>query len=108
MCGETRCSRAGIPFRELKLRGNLLHEKIEEANGKWKLFHRDQFSFPRHVHAHARIWRISQRVVSCERPVQRLERQSFNLSLLRISSDAATETINKDNTTNNDCTVSMA
>jgi hypothetical protein len=44
----------------------------------------------------------------CERPVQPLERQSFNLSLLRISSDAATETINKDNTTNNDCTVSMA
>jgi hypothetical protein len=64
--------------------------------------------FSRQVRAHARIWRISQRVVSCERPVQPLERQSFNLSLLRISSDAATETINKDNTTNNDCTVSMA
>jgi hypothetical protein len=51
---------------------------------------------------------ISERVVTYGRPVQTIERQSFNLSLLRISSDAATETINKDNTTNNDCTVSMA
>lgn len=64
--------------------------------------------FSRHVRAHATICRLSERVVSCETPVQPLERQSFNLSLLRISSDTATETINKDNTTNNDCTVSMA
>ena len=98
----------GTPFRELELRGNLLYEKIEEANGKWKLFHRDQFSFSRHVDAHARIWEHLGLEVSYGRPVRTLERQSFNLSLLRISSDAATETINKDNTTNNDCTVSMA